>query len=83
MTADSNRLTFTAIEIRSYLPSGWGIRRHDAGTWNTAKRTYEIEVYDPADNFWPLHVTGRDAAARGRLEALKLSIDQLYRKAVH
>lgn len=83
MTAESNRLTFTEIEIQSYLPSGWGIRPNDAGTWNAGKRTYEIEVYDPADNLWPLRVTGKDAAARGRLEALQQSIGRLYRNAVH
>ena len=83
MTAESNRLTFTEIEIQSYLPSGWGIRRNGAGTWNAGKSTYEIEVYDPADNLWPLQVTGKNAASRGRLEALKQSIDRLYRDAVH
>lgn len=83
MTAESNRLTFTEIEIQSYLPSGWGIRPHRAGTWNAGKRTYEIEVYDLADNLWPLQVTGKEAAAHGRLEALKQSIGRLYRNAVH
>jgi hypothetical protein len=80
--AESNRLTFTDIEIRSYLPSGWGIRPQRASTWDAAKGTYEIEVYDPADNSWPLKVTGKDAAASGRLEALKASVDVLYRQAL-
>ena len=82
MTAESNRLTFTDIEIRSYLPSGWGIRPHDAGSWDAGKSTYQIEVYDPADNLWPLQVTGKEATARGRLAALKASVDVLYRKAL-
>ena len=30
--AESNRLTFTDVEIRSYLPSGWGIRPPAAPT---------------------------------------------------
>jgi len=83
MTAESNRLTFTDIEIRSYLPSGWGIRTSGAGTWDAGKSTYEIEVYDLADNMWPLRVRGKDAAARGRLEALQQSIGRLCRNAVH
>ena len=83
MTAESNRLTFTDIEIRSFLPSGWGIRPNGAGTWDAGKRTYQIEVYDLADNLWPLRVSGKDAATHGRLEALKKSIDRLFRNAVH
>lgn len=82
MTAEPNRLTFTDIEIRSYLPSGWGIRPNGAGSWNVGKSTYQIEVYDPADNLWPLQVTGKAAAASGRLEALKASVDKLYREAL-
>lgn len=82
MTAESNRLTFTDIEIRSYLPSGWGIRPNRAGTWDSGKSTYEVEVYDSTDNLWPLQITGKDAAASGRLEALRLSVDKLYREAL-
>ena len=83
MTAELKRLTFTDIEIRSYLPSGWGIRPDCVGAWDAGKSTFAIEVYDLADNLWRLQVTGKDAAARGRLEALKQSIDRLYRNAVH
>ncbi len=82
MTAEPNRLTFTDIEIRSYLPSGWGIRPNGAGSWDAGKSSYEIEVSDPADNLWPLRVTGKQAAASGRLEALKASVDKLYREAL-
>lgn len=80
--AESNRLTFTEIEIRSYLPSGWGIGPQGTGTWNAGKSTFELEVYDPAENLWPLAVTGKSAAASGRLEALKASVDKLYRQAL-
>lgn len=80
--AESNRLTFTDIEIRSYLPSGWGIRPNGTGTWDAGNSTYKIEVYDSTDNLWPLKVTGKEAAAQGRLPALKASVDLLYRKAL-
>ncbi len=80
--AESNRLTFTDIELRSYLPSGWGIGRAGSGTWNAGKSTYEVEVYDSTDNVWPLKITGKEAAAHGRLEALKASVDVLYRQAL-
>ncbi|MEO7795146.1 MAG: hypothetical protein ABIV06_10270 [Thermoanaerobaculia bacterium] len=80
--AESNRLTFTDIELRSYLPSGWGIRPNGVGSWDAAKSTYQIEVYDGTDNLWPLQVTAKAAAASGRLEALKASVDKLYRQAL-
>ncbi len=80
--AESNRLTFTDVEIRSYLPSGWGIRPNRAGVWDAGKSTYQIEVYASTDNLWPLKVTGQAAAASGRLEALRLSVDKLYRSAL-
>ncbi len=82
MMAESNRLTFTDIEIRSYLPSGWGIRANGAGGWDAGKSTYQIEVYDGTDNLWALKVTAKDAAALGRLAALKASVDKLYRQAL-
>jgi hypothetical protein len=80
--AETNRLTFTDIELRSYLPSGWGIRRAGSGSWNAGKSTYEVEVYDSTDNVWPLRISAKEAASRGRLEALKASVDVLYRKAL-
>ncbi|MEO8277711.1 MAG: hypothetical protein ABI639_15970 [Thermoanaerobaculia bacterium] len=83
MSGASNRLTFTEIEIRSYLPSGWGIGASGTGSWNGNENRYELEVYDPADNLWPLQVTGKEAAAKGRLEALRLSVDRVYRNSIH
>ena len=80
--AEMNRLTFTDIELSSYLPSGWGIRHAGSGSWDAGKSTYEVQVYDSADNVWPLRITGKEAATRGRLEALKTSVDVLYRKAL-
>lgn len=80
--AESNRLTFTDIELRSFLPSGWGVRRAGSGRWDAGKSTYEVEVYDSTDNVWPLKISGKEAAAHGRLEALKASVDVLYRQAL-
>ena len=81
MSEAPNRLSYTEIELRSYLPSGWGIRSGSVGSWDAAKGAWKIEVYDSADNHWPLIVDGRKAA-NGRLEALRKSVDELYRKAL-
>lgn len=75
-------LSYTEVELRSYLPSGWGIRGGSMGRWDPAKGEWRIEVYDPADNDWPLVVPSKDIAAGGRLAALQKSVDQLYREAL-
>ena len=82
MSEATRRLTYTDVELKSYLPSGWGIRRGAVGSWDGGKGAWKIEVYDPADNVWPLVVAGRDASAKGRLEALQASVDKLYREAL-
>jgi hypothetical protein len=79
---DMSRLTYTDVELRSYLPSGWGIRGGSVGQWDGAKGIWKIDVYDPADNDWPLVVAGKAVTAKGRLEALQASVDQLYREAL-
>ncbi len=75
MADTATRLTYTDVELRSYLPSGWGIRRGAAGRWDAAKGEWKIEVYDPADNVWPLVVAGRNASSKGRLEALQHGVE--------
>ena len=75
-------LTYTDIELRSYLPSGWGILTGAAGLWDRAAATWKIDVYDSADNVWSLAVASRDAESAGRLPALKQSVDKLYRRAL-
>ena len=58
------------------------IRAGSAGSWDAAKGAWKIEVYDSADNHWPLVVDGKKASSLGRLEALQKSVDELYRKAL-
>lgn len=82
MANGNTRLGYTELELRSYLPSGWGVRPEGAERWDADKQIWSIEVYDSADNIWPLAVAARDASSAGRLEALKKSIDKLYRVAL-
>lgn len=82
MSRDAAPLTYTDIELRSYLPSGWGIVSGAAGLWDRSKGAWRIDVYDSADNVWPLAIHGRDAESSGRIPALKSSVDKLYRKAL-
>lgn len=81
MSTANRPLTYTEIELNGYLPSGWGIRKGSVGRWDAAKGAWKIEVYDPADNSWPLVVEGKKVGD-DRLEALRKSVDELYRKAL-
>lgn len=82
MPSSEGPLTFTEIELQSYLPSGWAIQSGAVGRWDSAKRAWKIDVRDPAENLWPLVVAGKDVEARGRIEALQQSVDKLYRNAL-
>ncbi|MEZ5313832.1 MAG: hypothetical protein R2862_09380 [Thermoanaerobaculia bacterium] len=52
MSRSTLPLTYTDIELRSYLPSGWGILAGAAGLWDRSAGTWKIDVYDSADNVW-------------------------------
>ncbi|MCM2270844.1 MAG: hypothetical protein NDJ75_12135 [Thermoanaerobaculia bacterium] len=80
MSALHRPLSYTDVEIRSYLPSGWGISPGSQGGWNAEQKRWSIEVYDGADNQWTVAVAGADADAGGRIAALKTAIDRLTRK---
>lgn len=82
MANGNTRLGYTELELRSYLPSGWGVRAGGKERWDPDRQVWSIEVYDSADNIWPLTVAAREASAAGRLEALKKSVDKLYRVAL-
>ena len=73
---------YTETEVRSYLPSGWGIVAGATGRRDAASRTWSIDVYDGADNTWKLEVAGDAASAEGRLAALQTAVRRLERKAL-
>lgn len=81
MPSSDRPLTYTEIEIRSYLPSGWGIAAGGAGR-DVAQSKWTVEVYDGADNAWTVAVASADAARVGRLPALKAAIERLESKAL-
>ncbi|KAB2967187.1 MAG: hypothetical protein F9K18_04575 [Thermoanaerobaculia bacterium] len=81
MSAIAEALSYTETEIRSFLPSGWGIVRGAAGRLDPRSGRWSIEVYDSADNVWSIHVEP-DAARGGRLEALRAVIDRIQRKGL-
>ena len=68
-------------EIDSFLPSGWSLAG-PPGTWDARRGEWSAVVRDGADQEWKLMVKGAEAARRGRLEALKRAVDELYREAL-
>lgn len=71
-------LSYLPIEIRSYLPTGWGLVEGAEPHWDDRKAAWSVAVYDGADNDWEIRVAAADAARQGRLEALKRAIDEVY-----
>lgn len=82
MSAQGGPIVYTETEIRSYLPSGWGIVPGAAGRRDARSGTWTIEVFDGADNTWKVEVDPGSAARSGRLEALRASVNRLERKAL-
>lgn len=78
----SEPLSFLPIELKSYLPSGWGLTDDAGGHWDARRMTWSVEVYDSADNTWTVKITGAEAQKLGRLGALKQAVDVLYREAL-
>lgn len=80
MTAKAAPLSYTDVEVRSCLPSGWGIVAGSAGRWSPADGVWKLPVYDGADNVWTIEIRSADAA--DRMAALRSSIDRLERKGL-
>jgi len=82
MSATAEALAYTESEIRSFLPSGWGIVRGAAGRTDPRTGRWSIDVYDSADAVWTVAVEPADAARGGRLEALRVVVDRIQRKGL-
>ncbi len=82
MSAQGGPIVYTETEIRSYLPSGWGIVPGAAGRRDAQSGAWSIEVLDGADNTWKVEVDPKSAVGTGRLEALRESVNRLERKAL-
>lgn len=79
-TTTESPFTYTEEEIRSYLPTGWNLVGEALGRWDPKKKAWFLRVEDTADMRWDLAVKARDAEEKGRIEALRLAVDRLYRE---
>ena len=72
---------YTPTEIRSFLPGGWVLL--DAVVEPTRRGAdWATRVVDIADTEWSVEVGSAEIAKHGRLGALKLEIDRVYREAL-
>ena len=82
MAATSRPITYTEVEVRSQLPSGWGIAGGSAGRWDPQAGSWSVDLNDGADNSWTVTVSAAEIEKSGRPEALAAKIRQLERKAL-
>lgn len=70
---------YTREELLSYLPSGWELVGDDPPAWDPVKRALTVRIIDGADFDWPVVVSADAAGRHGRLEALRLAMDDVFR----
>jgi len=72
-------LTYTVIELESFLPTGWSLAETDP-QWDAKKSAFRIRVIDGSDLDWQLVVPKAEADSHGRIEALRRAVDRLDRE---
>ena len=80
MKTTDETLQYTETEIRSYLPTGWDLIGSHQGAWDTKKKIWRATVLDNVDFDWPVEVKPGEASKLGRLEALRVAMDRVYRE---
>jgi hypothetical protein len=70
---------YTEEELRSYLPTGWNLVATSEAAWDPRKRRWSTRVEDGTDMRWNLVVDAGDVEEQGRVEALRLAVDRLFR----
>ena len=72
-------LSYTDVELDSYLPSGWVLADLEP-RWNDDKGAFHVKVIDGSELEWDLWGPKADADRHGRIEALRLAVDKLDRE---
>ena len=72
-------LSYTPIELESYLPTGWSLAERDPA-WDAKKSAFRVQVIDGSDLDWELVVPKAEADRHGRIEALRRAVDKLDRE---
>lgn len=80
MKTTNETLSYTETEIRSYLPTGWGLTEDGVGSFDAKKKVWRTMVIDNVDFDWPVEVKPSEVDSLGRLEALRKAIDRVFRE---
>lgn len=73
-------VSYTRIELESFLPPGWRLPEAGSeGGWDAARGEWRGMVIDGFGMDWPLAVPGAEAARLGRLEALRQAVYAVHR----
>jgi hypothetical protein len=80
MRTTDEPLSYTETEIRSFLPTGWNLIGNRDDAWDPKKKVWRATVLDNVDFDWPVEVKADEVTKIGRMEALRQSMDRLYRE---
>ena len=75
----SGALSYSTIELESYLPPGWNLEAAE-GSYEPKRQRWQIAVEDVSKLLWTLVVDRKEADQVGRIPALRAAIDRLERK---
>jgi len=75
----SGALSYSTIELESYLPPGWNLEATE-GSYEPKRQRWQIAVEDVSKLLWTLVVDRKEADRLGRIPALQAAIDRLERK---
>lgn len=75
---------YTTWEVRACLPNGWTVKNDDEllGKWDASGQTWRLRLFDGADVEWTLEVKRSEIDKLGRSDALRGSMNRLYRDAL-
>ena len=73
-------VTYTEIELESYIPAGWALAAGDAPLWDGKHNEFRFRVLDTCDLDWDVAVPAAEVSRYGRIEALRRAIDRLFRE---
>ena len=79
-TSGTAMLSYSPIEVRSYLPSGWNLEESE-GAFVAEENSWQVDIQDVGELVSTLTVKKIDADRLGRIPALRAAIDRLYRSA--
>ena len=72
-------LSYTDIELESYLIAGWVLADDEPPHWDEKEGVFHAKVIDGSELDWDLWVPKADADRHGRIEALRRAVDKLDR----